>query len=322
MDIEKEPNSQETKSLDSTIDSFLDGNQKAQGTSSPETTETEQTPGSVSDTPKTESPDVEAEKDKGFASHPAWVKREAKLKEALSELEAARNQAKSYDELLGDPVVYKRFLEKQGYSQEHINSLMAERGFQVERQNVPAAEKMSIATEVCKELGWNIDALNQQQKDYINDLINLNEKVSKKIFDRELGERLKPLETFVQQNQTNEKLRSDYENAKSQAKEEFPDLDWDKDIEPAMARYLDELDKKDPRNTIKISPVELYEKATRQILKEKRIAQERQAVRDEKKAVAKPLRPGAELTPDKTNKLKGRTVKETADKFLDARGIF
>lgn len=318
-----EPN---TPDVEETMDTFLDENDQPQ-VSSPETdqpaVETPEQPpaeeGSVTDTPKTEEPSDKAEDytdtPKGFAEHPAWQKREQKLKDALEGQKTAEEKASLHDSLLGDPVIYKRFLQQKGFSDNKINELMKEKGFTVEE---PSGAKESIAERTCKALGWDMNSLDQKQKAHINDLIRLNEVVAKDIVQGILKDRLGPMEDFVKTNQTRSRLAGQKEEAQNIAKDEFPQLDWNKDIEPAMHKYLDELEKKDPN--AKTDMLTLYERATRQLMKEQNFAQARQEDRNAKKVNARPITPGAVVkTP--TGVERGADVEEDVDKFLDASGF-
>jgi len=317
--MEKEPNTQENSSLNETVDKFFAGVDSPKGKdSSPEQDQAPESQESVTDTPKTEVPEDTASfegVDKGFANHPAWKKREEKLKEAQAELEKYRQSSKTYDELLGDPVIFKRYLERQGYTADKIRDLMAERGFQVEKAKV---SEEAIEAEVCKELGWDINALDAKQQAYIKDLVAMSKTVSERVLSKHLEERLKPFESFVKQSEQQKKTAEATAKASEYAKKYG--FDWDKDILPALSNHLDELDKKDPQGRIPFDVVDWVRDLLPSLVEERAKAQARQEDRNERKAVAKPLKPGATLTQPK-EKLKGRTVRETADKFLDAVGF-
>lgn len=258
----------------------------------------------------------------GFRNHPSWMAREAKLKEAREKAEELERSNSVYSKLLDDPLVYKKFLEAQGFDKETVENAMREKGFEVEPQQAPpqAPAAQDIASDICKELGWDISRLNAEQKAYINDQISLIQKVAEKYIGKTLDSRLKPMESYLQSVEQQKRISTDYDKAKAEAKQEFPDLDWEKDIEPAMARYLDELDKKDPKGTIRIDAITLYERATRTLLKEKRVSEERQEARDTLRQNSRPLQPRAPFQKNQGD-LKGKTVKETADKFLDSVGM-
>ena len=325
MENEKEVNTPE--SLDDTVDKFMDGEQAPPETpekeASPEKSEPEDKPDDGTDPEKTEDPvdDSDGEQDKTqsvpYSRFQEQVKKRQELEAKWAE---AEKSSKLFSGLLDDPSIYRKYLERQGFSKDEISRAMSERGFEEAEQkpsDKPTAQ--NIAEEVCKDLGWDINRLNADQKAYLNDQIALIDKMFSRLVGPILDQRLKPFEGFVANARTQEKVNKDASEAKRQAKEEFPDLDWEKDIEPAMHRYLDELDKRDPKGKVQIDAITLYERATRQILKEKRVQKDRQEDRDKLKDNARPLKPGAPI-PVGDKKLKGKTVGETADAFLDAAG--
>lgn len=326
-----DPNTEHKEAtVDETMDKFFEnrdsttsGEEQPQENAQPENEQTE-TKEAESDSDKTESTETSdsfKDVDKGFANHPAWQKRETKLKEAEAKIKELEGSSSIYARLLDDPLIYKKYLETQGFSKESISRVMAEKGFQVEAQKAPTAPSgQDIAENICKKLNWDIGRLNQDQKNYITDQISLIQAVAEDIFGKTLDARLKPMEGYLRQVESEKTIDSDLQSAMAKAKEEFPDLDWEKEILPAMDKWLEELDKKDPRKTIKIDAETLYEKATRQLLKEKQIAGARQEERNGLKKNARPLMPRFP-NQKSPNSFKGGTARETADKFLDSIGL-
>ena len=324
------------KTVDQTADEFfnkLDGatDGEQQPESSPATEQSVETSEDGSDpakTPSTESADSYKGADKGFASHPAWIERENKLKEAQAKLEQSSGELAR---LLDDPRIYKKYLESKGYQPAQVAHEMARRGFKVEdaaeQRGLDKETKRSIAEAACEKLGWNINALTPEQRAYINDHVALTEQVIEAKLGETLDKRLAPIEGFLRDTQNAERDRVEFEEVKKAAMAEFPEefkkdpQYWSKVIEPAMNAYLDELDKKDPQRRQRIDWQTLYERSTRQILKEKRTAEESQEARDGAKKNARPLVPGASIPTTKKSELKGKTVGETADKFLDSIGF-
>lgn len=315
--------------VDETIENFFDKSAATDGEqqpeSSPVTEQAENQPVDESDSAKTQSKeDVASFKgvDKGFANHPKWIEREQKLKETEAKLRELEQSSSSFSKLLDDPLVYKKYLQSQGFSEEQISQSMAQRGFREESQGINKLDRQSndIAENICKKLGWDISRLNDQQKGYIRDQIDLVKAVYDDVISSTIENRLKPIESHLHMVNAQEKTRQEYEKAKAEAKDEFPELDWEKDIEPAMARYLDELDKKDPKRTIPIDAFTLYEKATRQLLKEKRITEARQEERDKLKKNARPLTARNPIQ-NASGNLKGKTALETLENAMEALGV-
>lgn len=281
---------------------------------SPESPATDEKPEAVTDTDKTDSTADTSEfvdVPKGFANHPAWQKQQQKLKEAAERAKTLESQLGSYTGLLGDPHIFKRHLELQGYSENKIRELMRDKGFQVEEPK----QQSDMVELMCKKLGWDMGSLNNDQKAYLKDQIEL----IKAVADHISGEKVKKYEDRFAEMDTRSQVERDYAEAKKQAKEEFPDLDWDKEIEPAMQKYLDDLEQKDPQKRTKLDLITIYEKATRQILREKRVQEERQEARNGLKKDLRPLKPGAAPAPSQP-KIKGKNVAETVDKWFQEKG--
>lgn len=323
----------EPKEIDAAIDSKVDEAFASREESKPEETQGEETPVESSTdetTPESEpeggaepQPDTESKEkdfegvDKGFANHPAWQKREQKLKEANEKLEAAERRSKQFDELLGDPIAFKQHLRRQGYTAEEIAQEFRTKG--LTDPSAPKATQREVYEIACDKLGWDIKSLNDEQKAYLRDQARLSETIA----DELIGRRVKPLEDKLSELSTREESKSalndGFREVEKRAKDEFPDIDQ-KEISQAMNVCLDHIKASNPKLFQTIDPVELYEKATRQLLIERGKKKESQEVRGELKKSARPLRPGAS-TPKSDPKLRGKTVEETADKWMDEHGF-
>src|SRR3990167_3492669 len=115
----------QTQTVTETMNQFfdhredLDGEPKPEGEAPPQKDESEETPsGSVP--PKThkdgDTPDDYKDVPEGFRNHPSWMKREQKLKETQGKLKELENSNSVYARLLDDPLVYRKYLEAQGFS--------------------------------------------------------------------------------------------------------------------------------------------------------------------------------------------------------------
>lgn len=318
-DTNQEP--KQSPSIEETMDKFFDGQDGVEQpqTEAPAETEQSESQESVTDTPKTEAPDDKDSfegVDKGFANHPAWQKREQKLKETEAKLKELEQNNSKYSKLLDDPLIYKKYLESQGLSKEDVSHYMRERGF---TESLGDQQKSDLAEDICKELGWDINKLDASQKAYLSDQVKFTQAIIQKSLGQTLESRLKPMERYLEEVQVSRKNEVEYEKVKEEAKKEFPDLDWEKDIEPALSRYLDKLDKEDPDKKIKLDMTTLYERGTRELLKEKKVSEARREERNVLKKNARPLLP---RNPSQSNpNLKGKSAFETADKFLDELGV-
>lgn len=330
---------QEHKSVESTVDGFfdkLDAPETTQETApevaQPETpgTEVEAAPGNVpaktSNAPET--PEDFSGVPKGFQNHPAWQKREAKLKEAEERLKQYETEKASLFNLLDDPLVYRKYLKNQGLSEEQIKAYFREQGIEEEKEApvFTQAEKNDLAESICKKLGWDMARLNPEQATYLKDQVKLSEAIFEeklKGIEAKFESRLKPLEGLRAKTENQQKMEADFHNVEKMAREEFaeqfksdPDY-FKKVIEPAMHQVLDYYDaKKLPNPDVQT----LYEKATRLLFKEQIEAKGRQEVRDEKKGNARPLTPGNNI-PAVKNAVKGKNVSETIDNVLNSVGF-
>ena len=312
--MSNEPNNEQKPSVDEIVDKAFEGLEQPTE-SSPSPVQPAVPVESVTDTPKTEAPVVPAAKeedDKGFASHPSWQKREAKLKEAQGKLA----------ELLDDPVVLKRHLERQGYSRSEVAQVMRERGMRMESETTPSPmpqdQKDALVLAVCQKKGWDYNNLNSDQKDYLRDLISTNEEVFNIKAEKLLSERLAPIEERFKSMEANERTQTQMSQAESIAsKYKF---DFQKDILPSIEAKLDELDKVDPLRKIPFDVVSYTKDMVLQLVEERGFQQARQEARTDLKKGATPLKPGA-LQPASAKVAKGKSVSETVDSYFDAHGI-
>jgi len=260
--MENEPNKEAVLSVDEIFDKVTAGEQPKESSPSTEQVETPKEDGS--DPAKT--PSTEETTDKGFASHPAWIEREQKYKEAREALKAEQDKAQKLSRLLDD---YKAKAEPKA-----------------------SPQAQSIAEKVCSKLGWDITRLNQEQKEYINDQVNLTQAILEERVGSMLDERLKPMEEMSQEYQMQRQFQKEDIQVRELAKDEFPGVDFDKVVKPAISKYIADLDQKDPERTIKLSYEDIYYRATRSLLREVTESKGRQEVRDGNKANLRPLGKG------------------------------
>ena len=286
--------------------------------SSPQTEQSEPKPEGGSDPLKTQS--TAKETDEGFNSHPKWIEREGKLKEARTNLEARDKELERYSKLLDDPDVYAKWLKNQGYSDAHIKEMLREKGFESPKSEEKPGQAQAIAERACAKLGWDITRLNQDQKAYIQDSVNLTMAIIQESVGPMLDQRLGPMEQVSSEWAQQKQFSSDEMEVQKLAKQEFPDADWESVIKPAISKFLAELDEKDPKRTIKLSYIDIYNGATRPLLRELNESKGRQDVRDANKKNLRPLGTG---TATKTGEpvQKGKSAREEAESFLEARGI-
>jgi len=291
--------------------------------STPETEQTEVQPEGGSDPLKTQSK-VETPEDKGFASHPKWIERELKLKEARESLKAKELEAERYSKLLDDPEVYAKWLKQQGYSDAHIKEALREKGHTSidsnNKVNEVPNQAQAIAERACNKLGWDINRLNSEQKAYINDSVSLTMAIIQESVGPMIDQRFGPLEQMQTEMSQQKQFNAEEVEVQKLAKDEFPDADWESVIKPAISKFLTELDEKDPKRTIKLTYEDIYYRATRPLLKELNEIKGRQEVRNTNKANARPLGTGtASKSVEPAGK--GRSAREELESKIDALGI-
>lgn len=289
--------------------------------SSPETEQVETKVEGESDSLKTPStPEVPTE-NKGFASHPKWIERENKLKETRELLKQKEAEAQRYSKLLDDPEVYGKWLKQQGYSDAHIAEALREKGYQPKSDtNQVSNQAQAIAERACAKLGWDINRLNAEQKAYINDSVSLTMAIIQEAVAPMIDQRVKPMEEVSNEWNQQKQFNADEIGVQKLAKEEFPDSDWETIIKPAIAKYLQELDEKDPQRLIKLSYEDIYYRATRPLLKELNDLKGRQEVRNTNKQNLRPLG-NAPATKTGEPVAKGKSARDVAEAFLDAQGV-
>lgn len=320
MTDQNEPKDKLDEILDKNLNPPVEGQQQQE--SSPATEEQAVTPEAVSDTVKTQSTEQQPDTDKGFASHPAWQAREAKLKEAREQLQAEQTKAQQLSKLLDDPTVYSKWLKSQGFSDQQVAQAMRERGMQVPQQRSDAGKEataLSIAEKACKKLNWDISRLNEEQRAYIKDHVDLTMAAVEDYVKTEMDKRMGPMEEMNREYSAQKQMTQEESQVKEISAKEFPNLKWD-DIQSAITKYCNELDQKDPQRTLKFTYEDLYYRATRPLLRELEVSKGRQEARDAVKANARPL--GAGVT-SKTNDAPGKkkSFDDILDGVLDSNGV-
>lgn len=282
-------------SIEEMVDSALNPVAEQQGEKVAPTEQPEVATGSTGEVPKTQDQVIQPEQDKGFASHPAWVEREAKLKEAREQLKAKEAEATRYAKLLDD--LQKRQEPKSEQGKE--------------------ATAQSIAEKACKKLGWDISRLNQEQRAYIQDHVDLTMAAVEDYVKEAMDKRLGPIEQSSQEWAAQKQYQAAEARWAKLAAEDKLDT---KVVQSAINKYCEELDQRDPERTIKLSDEDLYYRATRPLLREQEVSKTRQEARDTVKQNAKPLgrQPQTQVA-DEPNKPKKPL--EFLEKQLDGMGI-
>lgn len=276
------------------VDKVLGGGEQ-QVASSPQTEQTVEAPASTGEVHKTQEQVQKPETDKGFANHPAWQEREAKLKETREQLEQERATAKRYASLLDE------LQKKQSAASSQPKEQQAQ----------------SIAEKACQKLGWNISKLNEEQRAYIQDHVELTMAAVTDYVGEELDKRLGPMEQARQRWEAEQAMKSAESRWATLSSEDGLDP---KVVQEAINRFCVDLDKTDPERKQQFSDEDLYFRATRQLLRERDNTKVRQEARDGVKVNARPLGK-APATPVASEGGKKPPLHEFLGAQLDARGV-
>lgn len=272
------PDNTEPKTVDSIIDeatkAFASQDTTADGqaqVSSPENDQTAGNTDSLPDKPKTDGPDssnADAFKgaDKGFASHPAWQEREAKLKQISAENAEFKRKLSELTNLLNDP---DKLRQKIGVGQ----------------------NRSTLLDKLIEKKGWDRSRITPEQSQQLQELLDMAEFVAEQKLETAYGERIKPLEDTYRQVEGRERAMKDVEDMSGYVSKYG--LDWKKDFEPLLEKHLNELDEKDPNAEIKFNLKEWAKDTLIELVSERSKVQGRQEVRDQKKAPLKVVTPGS-----------------------------
>jgi hypothetical protein len=283
MEINTEPKEAvSTDTFEKAYSEVTSGQEQPQETAQPEIEQTKPVEEGLTDNHKTDStqPEVSNASDKGFASHPAWIEREAKLKEAREELIRLKEEQQKIQSLLADP--------------NQLASLLQNNGYQINKK----AEE-TLFDKIAAKKGWDVKSLSPEQASYIRDLIDLSADVSDARIEQALAKKLGPLENQYRESQTQQKTKQDFESAQELVGKYG--IDFEKEVAPALSKYLDELDRTDPQKKVKVDLLAWTKDHVLSIMQEKMKLQGRQDERDQKKSVLKTLTPSAS-SPQITNK--------------------
>ena len=316
----------ETKedSFDEMADKFLDEQEsETPADSSPETKteeETSETEDSSAETEKAEkSEGKEEDIPKGFHEHPAWQRILKERDKSREELEALKQKSSEIDSRLeqfnkvtSSPAFIKAQMQAEGYTQEAINNKLAEMGHPVEKPQEDGLQS------VLNRLNVDVSQLTDTQKEYINTQVADMVKVAdlriqdaiESFKNKELGTLEQKIGQFEQAN-TADKLVDQMKETVNKEKI----LDFDKDIEPELQKFLDSNPKASQQDV-----VNYFRDLNHRLSIERLRAKEKQVGRDKSKQDLKQNQEGAGL-PDMSKIEKTGNFDTDADAFFDALGV-
>ena len=248
----------------------------------------------------------------GFNNHPAWQKLQGKVKEAEARQEELERNNRSYESLLNDPETFERYYKRQGYSEHEIGNMMRDKGMTNGSQR-----EQDVFESAAQELGYDLQSLKPEEVDYLKNLAKFSEKVA----DLKIKKTFDPIQQQMNLTADQQRLKAQIDNVQKLAEADgYTGKDGFQLVQTAMTKKLTEMDQQAGKQ-VAISPENLYYRTIHELRSDKQTLADRQASRDEKKSISRPLVPsGASVKTDSNKNYKGKTASEITDEFLDGVG--
>jgi len=305
----------ENSKIDSKVDEIFDGQEKAkpEDTSSSNEaadTETEESKDTGADQQKPEkSEEAKEEVPKEFHKHPAWQRIMKERDEAKKAVEGLKESSLSTEEMkelrntISSPEYIQTRMKAQGYTQEAIDSELRKKGF-----DIPERPGDDVAL-VINKLG--LDSVDEETRGKIGDFAKIANVIFMDRFGKLLPKQLQPLQEslgkFTQEKGADELYRGIKETVESEGT-----LDFEKDIEPEVNKWIDEQEKAG-KEIFQDDIRTFFDKLNHKLCHERWQKGAKKKERDSKKPELKSAQEST--TVDKS----GRSLKmgENEDKFLD-----
>ncbi len=253
-------------------------------------------------------------KEKGYHTDPAWqkqreiidrLKKESEGKTSLDE-ETAK-ALEEFKQFRSTPEYIKMTMKSQGYTDEAINKKLQENGFEVD-------SKPEDDVDICLK-AWGNTREEANEED-IN-TIKIVSKVSRPIIQHEiqkaLGKELSPVKDHLSTIEQSENASKLVNTMKDTVKKEGI-LDYDKDIEPAINKFLD-----DNPDATQPDVIEHFKSVNHSLTVERLRTGKNKEERDEKR---NSNRPNIPITKSNANAPKKTgNFDADADAFLESMGV-
>lgn len=249
-----EPNTQATESaeFDAKLESELDAYEGREETpedssSSKETqeSETEETEGAGDDQQKTSEPEEtkEEESKEDKAKDPvesrmfrkAYNEASKKYEKELASLKSQmlpKEEVENIRRITSSPSYIQESMRSQGYKDEAIDSKLKELG-----HNVPTRGVDDVGL-ITRELGLDPKSVTDDQRQYIGDIAKVSRVMMKHMMGQELPGQLKPFKDGMEEIQR-ERGSSQVTSMIQKTIKDEGVLDYEKDVEPEMNKWLD-----------------------------------------------------------------------------------
>jgi len=254
-------------------------------------------------------------KEKGYHNDPAWQKREELIKKLREEGEAKSSMSDEDKQALDE---FKSFrssaeyiqtsMKAQGFTQEAIDSKLVEAGF--DSQTKPKDDVQLVVS----KLGIDLDKFTPQEKvsvmQNIEDIVKVADILVNDRLSKVLPEKLAPMEDHISSITKTDNASKLMSTMKETVKTESI-LDFEKDIEPELNKYLD-----DNPDAVQEDIFEHFKRINHKLTVERLKTGKRQEDRDGKKTNLRQnvvASSGGKGTPQKTG-----SFEKDADAFLDS----
>ena len=179
-------------------------------------------------------------KEKGYHNDPAWQKQREIIKKLKEESEAKttlsdedKSALDEFNSYRKTPEYIKSTMKSQGYTEEAIDKKLQESGFEVA---VKPADDVQL---VIDKLGYKAEELTADQKSYVSEVVKMADIIVKDRLDKILPKELAPMQDHVrsieQRNAGSQMINTMKETVKNESI-----LDFDKDINPALNKFMDD----------------------------------------------------------------------------------
>ncbi len=234
----------ENQKMDDVLDNFEKETQESTSdskeTTGKETVETKESEGTDLDK-KSDSKEETEDIPKEFHKNPAWqriLKERDEAKSKLTELETKGSISDEDRKILDDAKTIttsregiETLMRAQGFKDEAISKRLSEAGFDV------GSPEGDISL-ICKELDMDEKALKPAQRNDIEDFSKIARIIFKDAMGKTLSQELKPIQEHIGKQTQKESANTITDSMQATVKEDGI-LDWDKDVEPELNKFLD-----------------------------------------------------------------------------------
>ncbi len=253
-------------------------------------------------------------KEKGYHNDPAWIKqreiidkltKESETKAVLSEQD--RVALDDFKALSSSPEFIQMTMKQKGFTQEAIDKELKDKGFDVQ------AKAEDVFQMVLDQTGTKKENLTEAQIAQIEDVIKVTDILLKDRMGKSFSKELDPIKDHISKSEQDAGGAKIISTIKDTIKTEGI-LDYDKDIEPALNKFLDE----NP-DAAQQDVLEHFKTINHSLTIDRLKVSNNKGERDEKKGQIRQNTPLSKTLPNLPDKT--RNFDKDADAFLDTAGV-